>query len=154
MRLAKVCLCVRHLFEGLLLTPVKVRRIAAAQMRSASGDGAEEKAAFLVLAGYLMRQLLIHHARPLSKRAEKAELPNLCGPHTDPQDSLVEIAHVSERLGPIKPDLRRAVELRTFEGFTREETAQEWGCGTATIVRHWNFARSWLEEALAGRPGL
>jgi hypothetical protein len=26
------------------------------------------------------------------------------------------------------------------------------GCGTATVARHWNFARNWLEEALAGTP--
>src|SRR5277367_455509 len=42
-------------------------------LRPASSDGADEKAAFLGLAAYLMKQLLIHHARPLSKRAEKAE---------------------------------------------------------------------------------
>src|SRR6516164_8549334 len=42
--------------------------------RPAGSDGADEKAAFLGLAAYLMKQLLIHHARPLSKRAEKAEL--------------------------------------------------------------------------------
>jgi RNA polymerase sigma factor (TIGR02999 family) len=122
-------------------------------LRPASADGADEKAAFLGLAGYLMRQLLIHHARPLSKRAEKAELPDLCGPHTDSQHSLVEIDHVLDRLGAINPALRRVVELRVFEGLTREEIAHELGCGTATVARHWNFARSWLEEALAGRPG-
>ena len=121
-------------------------------LRPASPDGTDEKAAFLGLAGYLMRQLLIHHARPLSKRAKKAELPDLCGPHADSQHSLVEIDHVLDRLGAINPALRRVVELRVFEGLTREEIAHELGCGTATVARHWSFARSWLEEALAGRP--
>jgi DNA-directed RNA polymerase specialized sigma24 family protein len=46
------------------------------------------------------------------------------------------------------------VELRVFEGLTREEIAREIGCGTATVSRHWSFARNWLEEALAERPGL
>ena len=123
-------------------------------LRPASPDGADEKAAFLGLAGYLMRQLLIHHARPLSKRADKAELSDLCGPHAAPQHSLVEIDHVLDRLGAINPALRRVVELRVFEGLTREEIAHELGCGTATIARHWSFARSWLEEALAGTPEL
>ena len=41
-------------------------------LRPASAGGADEKAAFLGLAAYLMKQLLIHHARPLSRRAEKA----------------------------------------------------------------------------------
>ena len=123
-------------------------------LRPASPDGTDEKAAFLGLAGYLMRQLLIHHARPLSKRAKKAEVPDLCGPHTDSQHSLVEIDHVLDRLSTINPVLRRVVELRVFEGLTREEIAHELGCGTATVARHWSFARSWLEEALAGTPGL
>ena len=39
-----------------------------------------------------------------------------------------------------------------FEGLTREEIAEEMGCGTATVARHWNFARNWLEEAFAGTP--
>jgi DNA-directed RNA polymerase specialized sigma24 family protein len=46
------------------------------------------------------------------------------------------------------------VELRVFEGLTREEIAREMGCGTATVARHWSFARNWLEEAFAGTPGL
>src|SRR5437867_3979863 len=34
-------------------------------------DNQDEKAAFLGLAGYLMKRLLSHHSRPLSKKAEK-----------------------------------------------------------------------------------
>src|SRR4029450_12770753 len=51
-------------------------------LRPASSGGADEKAAFLGLAAYLMKQLLIHHARPLSRRAQKTELPDLPGPHS------------------------------------------------------------------------
>ena len=121
-------------------------------LRPAGSGSADEKAAFLGLAAYLMKQLLIHHARPLSKRAEKAELPDLPGPHSH-EHSLVEIDDVLNRLAAINPALRRVVELRVFEGLTREEIAREMGCGTATVARHWNFARNWLEEAFAGTPG-
>jgi RNA polymerase sigma factor (TIGR02999 family) len=123
-------------------------------LRPVSSGGADEKAAFLGLAAYLMKQLLIHHARPLSKRAEKAELPDLCGPDSLSEHSLVEIDDVLNRLAAINPALRRVVELRVFEGLTREEIAREMGCGTATVARHWSFARNWLEEALARTPGL
>lgn len=119
-------------------------------LRPAASGGADEKAAFLGLAAYLMKQLLIHHARPLSKRAERAELPDLAGPDSSTQDSLLEIDDVLNRLSAINPALRRVVELRIFEGLTREEIAHEMGCGTATVARHWSFARTWLEEALAG----
>jgi RNA polymerase sigma factor (TIGR02999 family) len=133
----------------LYLELVKVKAL-----RPASSGGEDERVAFLGLAAYLMKQLLIHHARPLSKRPEKAALPDLSGPHTDPQHSLVEIDNVLNRLAAIIPALRRVVELRVFEGLTREEIAHEMGCGTATVARHWSFARTWLEEALAGTPGI
>ena len=131
----------------LYLELVKVKAL-----RPAGSDGADEKAAFLGLAAYLMKQLLIHHARPLSKRAEKAKLTDLPGPQSSAEQSLVEIEDVLNRLAAINPALRRVVELRVFEGLTREEIAREMGCGTATVARHWNFARNWLEEALAGAP--
>src|SRR5262245_34027537 len=57
-------------------------------LRPASSGGADEKVAFLGLAAFLMKRLLIHHARPLSKRAEKAELDDLPSPHTTKQHSL------------------------------------------------------------------
>jgi RNA polymerase sigma factor (TIGR02999 family) len=133
----------------LYLELVKVKAL-----NPASSDGADEKAAFLGLAAFLMKRLLIHHARPLSRRAEKAELPDFPGPHSSTEHSLLEIDDVLNRLAAINPALRRVVELRVFEGLTREEIAREMGCGTATVARHWNFARNWLQEAFAGTPGL
>jgi RNA polymerase sigma factor (TIGR02999 family) len=133
----------------LYLELVKVKAL-----RPASSGGEDDKAAFLGLAGYLMKQLLIHHARPLSRRAEKTELPDLPGPHAAQEQSLVEIDEILNRLTAINPALRRVVELRVFEGLTREEIAREMGCGTATVARHWSFARNWLEEAFTGTPGL
>jgi len=119
-------------------------------LRPPSSGGADEKAAFLGLAAYLMKRLLIHHARPLSKRAQKAGLPDLIGPHSE--HSLVEIDDLLNRLAAINPALREVVELRVFEGLTREEIAREMGCGSATVARYWSFARNWLEEAFAGTP--
>src|SRR5262245_29073308 len=133
----------------LYLELVKVKAL-----RPASSGGADEKAAFLGLAAYLMRQLLIHHARPLARRAEKTELPDLSSPHTGSQHSLAEIDDALNRLAVINPALRRVVELRVFEGLTREEIAQEMGCGTATVARQWSFARNWLEQTFVRKPGL
>ena len=123
-------------------------------LRPAGPGGEDENAAFLGLSAYLIKQLLIHHARPLSKRAEKVELPDLSGPLMPAEHSLVEIDEALNRLGAINPALRRVVELKVFEGLTREEIAREMGCGTATVARHWSFARNWLEEAFAGTPGI
>src|SRR5215831_16952490 len=53
------------LVHQLYLELVKIKAL-----RAASSGGADEKAAFLGLAAFLMKRLLIHHARPLSKRGE------------------------------------------------------------------------------------
>lgn len=124
-------------------------------LRPAGSNGSlDEQAAFLGLAAYLMRQLLIHHARPLAKRVAKTELADIPGLQSATEHSLIEIDDALNRLASINPALRQVVELRVFEGLTREEIARKMGCGTATVARHWNFARKWLEEAFGGIPEL
>src|SRR5947199_3350370 len=87
----------------LYLELVKVKAL-----RQTGSGGEDEKAEFLGLAAFLMKRLLIHHARPLSKRAEKAELPDLPGPHSTTEHSLLEIDDVLNRLAAINPALRPA----------------------------------------------
>jgi len=134
----------------LYLELVKIKALRPSGLEGAPND----KAAFLGLAAYLMKQLLIHHARPLAKRVVKTELSEMPGPQAASEQSLIEIDDALNRLAAINPALRRVVELRVFEGLTREEIARKMGCGTATVARHWNFARNWLEEAFGGTPEL
>jgi len=129
----------------LYLELVKVKAL-----RPSSSASTDEKSAFLSLSAYLMKQMLIHHARPLAKRVEKDELPEL--PDSPKEHSLVEIDEALTRLSAINPALRRVVELRVFQGLTRDEIARELGCGPATVARYWSFARNWLEVSFAGRP--
>ena len=129
----------------LYLELVKVKAL-----RPSSSGSTDEKAAFLSLSAYLMKQMLIHHARPLAKRVEKGELPEL--PDSPKEHSLVEIDEALNRLAIINPALRRVVELRLVQGLTRDEIARELGCGPATAARHWSFARNWLEVVFAGMP--
>src|SRR3954453_20119183 len=117
----------------LYLELVKVKAL-----RPTGSGGEDEKAEFLGLAAYLMKRLLIHHARPLSKRAEKAELPDLAGPPASETHSLLEIDDALNRLAAINPALRQVVELRVFEGLTGEQIAASMGCGTATVAPHWS----------------
>jgi RNA polymerase sigma factor (TIGR02999 family) len=117
-----------------------------------SSDGADEKTAFLGLAAYLMKRLLIHHARPLYKHAERTDLPDFPTPDSGTEQALLEIDDTLNRLAAINPALRQVVELRVFEGLTREEIARKMGCGTATVARYWTFARRWLQDVFAGTP--
>ena len=91
----------------LYLELVKVKAL-----RPVDSDGADERAAFLGLAAFLMKRLLIHHARPLAKRSEKADLPDLPGPSSSTEHSLLEIDDVLNRLAANNPALRQVVELR------------------------------------------
>jgi len=135
------------LVHQLYLELVKIKAL-----RSTSSGGAGDKAAFLGLAAYLMKRLLVHHSRPLSKRSEKTILPDFPTPESGTEQALLEIDDTLNRLAAINPALRRVVELRVFQGLTREEIARDMGCGTATVARHWTFARNWLEDAFAGMP--
>jgi len=115
----------------------------------AGPDSESEKAAFLGLSGFLMKRLLIHHARPLYRRAGKSPTPEeLDTPAPDDRD-LTEIEDLLTRLGRIDAVLPQIVEMKIFEGVEREEIAARLGCSLRTVARRWEFARQWLEEALS-----
>jgi RNA polymerase sigma-70 factor (ECF subfamily) len=107
----------------------------------------DDKQAFLGLAAFMMRRLLVHHARPLRKRITKTELSEAVLSDTGEQ-TLYEIEDLLIRLGAIDPQLRLVVEMKVFEGLTREEIAERLGCSVRTIARHWEFAQHWLQRAM------
>jgi RNA polymerase sigma factor (TIGR02999 family) len=103
----------------------------------------DDKAAFFALAGYLMRRLLIHHARPLKKRVLKVPLWEDL--RSNPEEGLAEIESLLRSLESIDPALRTVVELKVFEGLTAEEIGRRLGCPVITVNRNWQFARQWLQ---------
>jgi RNA polymerase sigma factor (TIGR02999 family) len=106
----------------------------------------DDKAAFFALAGQLMRWLLIHHARPLSKKAVKVALWDDL--RAAPEQDLSEIEGLLEQLEAINPRIRTVVEKKVFEGFTAEEIAAQLGCATVTVNRDWQFARHWMKSKI------
>jgi RNA polymerase sigma factor (TIGR02999 family) len=112
------------------------------------------KADFMAFAAHLMRRLLIHHARPLSKRAEKVELDDAPGLEYKPArgvEAMAEIDSLMEGLSAVDPKIRMVVELKVFGGLTGAEIAERLGCGTATVTRYWTFGRQWLKREM-GQP--
>jgi RNA polymerase sigma factor (TIGR02999 family) len=120
-------------------------------LRESDADGDAEREAFFRLSAHLMRRLLIHHARRSPRPKEDqgdmmlADLPDDRIPG---MDALAHVEGVLGRLETIDPRLRTLVELRVFEGLTGTETAERMKCGSATVTRHWNFARQWLQDEL------
>lgn len=108
-------------------------------------DRQDDRAAFLSLAGQIMKRLLIHHSSPLS--AEAKRVPIWDDVQITGENSLPEVERMLIQFGNIRPVLRTVVEMKVLEGKTSEAIAQELGCSTVTNDRHWQFARNWLRDA-------
>lgn len=139
-----------HTWQPTLL--VNELYLALVKMK-ALGNGSradEEKAAFLGLAGHVMKHLLIDHSRPLYRRNEKIQL------HDMPDLAQTGIEHVQfveqllTRIGTLDSKLRSVIEMRVFEGLTGDEIAQQLGCSPRTVANLWTFAKRWLSSELAG----
>jgi RNA polymerase sigma factor (TIGR02999 family) len=123
---------------------LEVQKIKSLPARDSGQENS--KAAFLALAGQVMKRLLIHHARPLSKKAIKVPVDEEL-PYAE-ETSILEIDDVLSRLAAVKPAMRAVVEMKVFEGMTAEEIAGRLGCATVTVNRYWQFARRMLREEL------
>jgi RNA polymerase sigma factor (TIGR02999 family) len=127
---------------------LELTRIKALPPESAAD--ADERAAFFGLAAFLMRRLLVHHSRPLPNRVTRTEITEALGMAANGEQSLQEIEDMLSRLGAIDPKLRTVVEMKVFEGLSREEIGERLGCSVRTVARHWDFAQHWLRKTLAG----
>jgi RNA polymerase sigma-70 factor (ECF subfamily) len=134
------------LVNELYLELLKIRSLNAVENKS-------DREAFLGLGAHIMRRLLIHHARPLQRQADKVELSDELRLDADGPAELASIEALLSRLAKIDPQLRTIVEMRVFEGFSIPEIATRLDCAPRTVDRRWSFARKWLEHQLApARP--
>jgi RNA polymerase sigma factor (TIGR02999 family) len=111
------------------------------------------KDSFLNFAAYLMKRILIHHARPLASRVQKVNLEETPKQDLSGNQALAELEEMLSRLARISPKLRALVEMKVFEGLSREEIAERLGCTPRTVTRHWDFAKTWLQHELTGDTG-
>lgn len=126
---------------------LELRRIKSLPPGSANDE--EERIAFLRLSSFLMKRLLIHHARPLSKKASMLSVSEIEKQPINAEQGLAEIEQILNRLAAIDPVLRTVVEMKAFEGLTREEIAEQLHCSVRTVATHWRFAQEWLRDAIA-----
>ena len=136
------------LVHELYLELVKVKAFG-----ESGGSADEDRAAFLRLAGHIMKRMLLHHARPLYRAAEHIAAEENILPVVASDQSLPEVEEALSRLAKIDPKLRAVVEMKVFEGMTNEQAARALGCSRSTVAGCWNWARSWLRDEWAGsRP--
>jgi len=109
----------------------------------------ESRNHFLAISALMMRRILVDRAR--SRRSEKrggglrpVELDEerllTAAPHRD----VVSLDEALTALAKVDARKARVVELRGFGGLSVEETAQVLKVNRKTVMRDWDFAKTWL----------
>jgi RNA polymerase sigma factor (TIGR02999 family) len=126
---------------------LELRKIRSFMVEERSDPDAEKRA-FLGLAAYLMKRLLIQHARPLSKRYERLEIESITEPSAA-ELHLREVDDALHALAAIDPDLTQVTEMKVFGALTTNEIATYLRCSERSVERRWAFARTWLKNNFA-----
>jgi RNA polymerase sigma factor (TIGR02999 family) len=114
----------------------------------------ESRAHFYNSIVWLMRQILIDHARAGRRRKRGRGIQHLpleiaagraaaAGEPGVLNDALLDLRRID-------PQRFKIVALRCFVGLTAEETAAACGVSLSTVKRDWREARVWLRWALTG----
>lgn len=109
----------------------------------------ESRNHFLAISALMMRRILVDHAR--SKRSERrggqlrpVELDEEHLLADRPHRDLVSLDEALTALAKVDARKARVVELRGFGGLTVEEAAQVLKVNRKTVMRDWDFAKTWL----------
>lgn len=143
----------RHTLQPTALVHETYLRLAGS-----AGLDLSDRRRFLGLAGRVMRQVLVDHARGRhrAKRGSGATLltlPTEGGGAQPPRDAPVDLLALDEaldRLERLDPRQVRIVELRFLAGFEVEEVAKALEISTATVKRETRMALAWLRGQLEG----
>ena len=127
------------------------------ELRRQGAIQATDQQHFFCIAAYLMRQILVAHARHRSRAKRGGESQTVAWSDAfenelaflPPSDRLLAVDGALTRLEAIDPVKARIVELRFFADLSIEATAAAMALSPATIKRHWSVARLWLFRELS-----
>jgi RNA polymerase sigma factor (TIGR02999 family) len=113
----------------------------------------QDRAHFFALAGKIMRQILVDHARARLRDKRGGGVPVLLlNEAIDlPEQRSLELLALDDALNALArldPQQGKVVELRFFAGLSAEETAAALGISRSTVMRDWVTARAWLLREL------
>lgn len=141
--------------RGGTLQPTALVHEAYLRLRRAHDLDVSNRKQLLALAGKVMRQVLVDHARAKgrAKRGGSAEtvslgeaIPGLSTPALD----LLELDEALGALGRLDPRQVEIVELRYLAGLSVEETAEALGISPTTVKREAAMARAFLVTRIGG----
>ena len=115
--------------------------------------GWRDRAHFFAVASQVMRHVLVDYARQRqrAKRGGAAvHIPIDAAVVLSPDqvDEIVAVDIALERLARTDERKSRVFEMRFFGGMSVEETAEVLRVAPNTVIRDWNFARTWLRREL------
>jgi RNA polymerase sigma-70 factor, ECF subfamily len=112
-----------------------------------------DKVHFLAVCARSMRRILVDWARSRKLPKVRSDEPPL-----SPEEVLEGLGHAGRDLVAVddalaalaKVDLRKSqvVEMRFFGGLTAKETAEVLKVSELTVLRDWQFAKSWLRREM------
>ena len=155
-RLARTYLRREHAHRPLetteLVNEVYLRLIGSQQV------GWRDRAHFFAVSARMMRRILADFAR--SRYSQKRGGGALAVTwderltvSKEPDADIVAIDNALHELAGLDPRKAQVVELRFFGGLSVEETAEVLKISPRTVLRDWEFAKSWLMRALSERRG-
>lgn len=109
---------------------------------------------FFAIAARLIRRIIVDYSRKRLSAKRGGHVPKV---NVDDVPIAVKrqvttwlaLDEALTRLADINPQAAQVVELRQIVGLTVEESADVMNIGTATVGRHWRFARAWLQVELS-----
>ncbi|MEO7099484.1 MAG: ECF-type sigma factor [Luteolibacter sp.] len=121
-----------------------------------SGKGGRtwnDRTHFFRVASLEMRRILVESARRKSslKRGpgmQRIDIDDIDLAETQPDDRILLIDEMLQRLEVEDPDSARIVTLKFFGGLTNREVGEIEGVGERTIERQWAFARACLFDMI------
>jgi RNA polymerase sigma factor (TIGR02999 family) len=109
----------------------------------------QNRAHFFAAAAEAMRRILVDSARRKQclkhgGQLERVDLDSVELPLPIPDDELLALDEVLNRLATVESRAAEVIKLCFFLGLTQEQAAQELGISVSTAKRLWLFARAWL----------
>jgi RNA polymerase sigma factor (TIGR02999 family) len=136
------------------LQPSAIVNEAYLKLAGRRGAEWENRTHFYLVAGRIMRQVLVDHARQRTAKKRSApigdSLIDTMGMTQTRQVDVIAVNDALEKLATLDLEQARVVELRFFAGLTLEEVASALETSTATVQRKWAGAKAWLHRELAG----
>lgn len=117
-----------------------------------------DRAHFFAVSARMMRHILADFARSRYSQKRGAGAIAVTWDERltvskEPDADIVALDRALNELAGLDPRKTRVVELRFFGGLSVEETAEVLKVSPRTVLRDWEFAKSWLMRAISEQTG-